>query len=180
MLPRYMWNLLVGTVLLLSMCGTVLYVVAERAVNNLRPISGTAYVIDGDTITIGRAHIRLYGIDAPELAQPCMGTWQKYTITWPCGVRAKTALEGLVAGKALVCMPDRQHPKDTYGRTVALCVTPNGDDVGRWLVTHGWAVAYVRYSSAYVAQEASARDGKLGIWCGSFEQPWLWRKGHPK
>lgn len=52
------------------------------------------------------------------------------------------------------------------------------------MVAHGWAIAYLRYSNveagAYVAQEASARDGKFGIWSGSFEQPWLWRKGHPK
>jgi endonuclease YncB( thermonuclease family) len=31
----------------------------------------TARVIDGDTLTIGREHIRLYGIDAPESHQTC-------------------------------------------------------------------------------------------------------------
>ncbi len=141
------------------------------------PIRGIARAIDGDTIVIGRTHIRLYGIDAPELGQPCM---REGGAAWPCGDVAGETLDRLLADQPLVCEPNRQHPTDAYNRTIALCVTDRGDDVGRWMVTNGWAVAYVRYSDAYVVQEAEARDRRLGIWSGSFEQPWLWGKGHPK
>jgi endonuclease YncB( thermonuclease family) len=34
-------------------------------------LSGTARVIDGDTIAIGNTRIRLWGIDAPEREQTC-------------------------------------------------------------------------------------------------------------
>ena len=34
-------------------------------------LAGKAYVIDGDTISISGNHIRLQGIDAPELDQSC-------------------------------------------------------------------------------------------------------------
>ncbi len=34
-------------------------------------LAGAARIIDGDTIAIGRVHVRLYGIDAPESEQSC-------------------------------------------------------------------------------------------------------------
>ena len=46
-------------------------------------ITGTASVIDSDTLEIYGQRIRLHGIDAPESQQPCFmeGT------PWQCGVR---------------------------------------------------------------------------------------------
>ena len=35
------------------------------------------------------------------------------------------------------------------------------------MVRLGWALAYTRFSAAYVAQEASARQAQAGIWSGS-------------
>lgn len=34
-------------------------------------LTGTVSVIDGDTLDMGGAHIRLFGIDAPESDQTC-------------------------------------------------------------------------------------------------------------
>ena len=34
-----------------------------------KPFTGKAYVIDGDTIDVGQARVRLFGMDAPELSQ---------------------------------------------------------------------------------------------------------------
>ena len=48
-------------------------------------LTGRARVIDGDTIELSGRHVRLEGIDAPEIAQTC-GRW--LIGTWPCGTAA--------------------------------------------------------------------------------------------
>ena len=35
---------------------------------------------------------------------------------------------------------------DRYGRMVAKCFMPDGTDLGEWMVSSGWALAYRRYS----------------------------------
>lgn len=45
------------------------------------------------------------------------------------------------------------------------------------MVHSGWALAYRRYSTAYVGAEGSARYAKRGIWRGKFTAPWDWRRG---
>lgn len=83
---------------------------------------------------------------------------------------------------------------DQYGRSIATCQLPGGDDAGDFMVKNGLAVAYrsvqvvvhshtwpqsVRprqYSSQYVAAEEAARAARRGIWQGAFEVPSEWRK----
>ena len=63
---------------------------------------------------------------------------------------------------------------DRYGRVVAVCFKGN-EDLNRWMVANGWAVAYRRYSLDYAADEAAARPSGINIWSGSFDMPWNWR-----
>jgi hypothetical protein len=42
-------------------------------------------------------------------------------------------------------------------------------------VRNGWALAFRRYSTAYVADEDFAREQKHGLWSGVFIAPWEWR-----
>jgi len=58
------------------------------------------------------------------------------------------------------------------------CPVAGRQDVGDHLVANGIAVAYVQYSSAYVPAETEARSGGLGVWAGTFDMPWDWRKAH--
>ena len=58
---------------------------------------------------------------------------------------------------------------------VAKCFTPDGSNVGQRLVAAGWALAYRRYSTDYVAAETAARQAGRGIWRGRFVKPWDWR-----
>ncbi len=44
------------------------------------------------------------------------------------------------------------------------------------MVEHGYAVAYKKYSKKYINQENIAKKNKLGLWAGTFEMPWIWRK----
>jgi hypothetical protein len=46
---------------------------------------------------------------------------------------------------------------DRYGRSLGSC-TVEGQDVSSWLVRNGWALAFRRYSFAYVGDEDYARE----------------------
>lgn len=96
------------------------------------------------------------------------------TEPWPCGQAAASALAYHIDGKTLDCRGDEQ---DRYGRTLAVCWL-GLEDVNGWLVSEGWALAYRRYSMAYVAQKDAARLSKRGIWKSEFVAPWEWRQAH--
>lgn len=132
-------------------------------------IQGPALVHDGDTVTVAGRRIRLHGLDAPELDQTCL----RGGLPWPCGREAAFALGQRVAGRPVSC---RGVETDRFGRLVARC-TVDGESLNRWLVREGWAVAYRRYSRAYVIDEWIARWHGRGLWAGSFEPPEQWRQG---
>ena len=49
-------------------------------------LTGTALIVDGDTITISGNKIRLNGIDTPEQNQTC----KRAGVTWRCGYEITT------------------------------------------------------------------------------------------
>jgi endonuclease YncB( thermonuclease family) len=55
-----------------------------------------------------------------------------------------------------------------------------GEDLGGWMVEHGWAVAFRRYSELYVGQEARARKKQVGLWSSEFQMPWKRRSSKQK
>ena len=48
------------------------------------------------------------------------------------------------------------------------------------MVREGWALAYVKYSSAYGRAEENARTQQRGLWQGAFIAPWDWRHRNNK
>jgi endonuclease YncB( thermonuclease family) len=136
-------------------------------------LTGYAKVIDGDSIVVAGEMVRLHGIDAPELDQTFY--WRGKQMA--CGTMALAALEALTAGVRLRCVGVG---RDCYGRLVAKCFSPNGVDVGKRLVSAGWALAYRRYSMDYVDAENKARKAKRGMWRGTFMKPWDWRASMPR
>ncbi|WP_017927103.1 thermonuclease family protein [Limimaricola hongkongensis] len=131
--------------------------------------SGMVAVIDGDTLDVGGARVRLHGVDAPENAQSC-GTGSG--AVWACGdwVTQETSLR--FAGREAVC---ETVDIDRYDRIVARCAV-DGADIGAALVSNGLALAYVEYSRDYAETEAAARAAGRGIWRGEVEAPWDWRR----
>ena len=63
---------------------------------------------------------------------------------------------------------------DRRGRTVARCEA-DGEDIQKWLVSNGWALALTRVSRDYEGDEKAAREAKAGMWQGAFIAPWDWR-----
>lgn len=134
--------------------------------------SGRVVAVDGDTLDMTGARIRLFGIDAVEKAQTC----QRGGASWSCGLDARQALSGLVADREALCT---QQDTDDYGRVVAICRV--GDiDLGEAMVRMGYATALPRFTQAYVATEANARAHKAGIWAGTFDLPVDYRAAHPR
>jgi endonuclease YncB( thermonuclease family) len=113
--------------------------------------------------------IRLWGIDAPESAQLCRGD---DSLQYRCGAKAANELDAFIAARPVNCTP---MDVDRYGRTVAAC-SVNGEDLGRWLVSHGHALDWPRYSKGkYDQAQREAEQAERGIWSGSFAAPWLYR-----
>jgi endonuclease YncB( thermonuclease family) len=119
-------------------------------------VSGPAKIVDGDTLEIAGKRVRLFGIDAPEATQTCDRNGQ----TWACGQTSAERLKGLIGDSSVTCDGNEL---DQYGRLVAVC--------NQAMVADGWAVAFRRYSEAYVADETRARAAKWGLWASSFEMP---------
>lgn len=135
-------------------------------------VSGPARVVDGDTLDLTGLSVRLLGIDAPEHEQTCRRTDQ----SWACGKDAAAKLATLTAGRTVRC---EQQATDPYGRIVARCFV-NERDLGQDLVDAGLAIALPDFSDRYIAAEARARAGHVGIWGSEFERPSEYRAHHPR
>jgi endonuclease YncB( thermonuclease family) len=136
-------------------------------------ITGVAKVREGDTVVIGSNRIRLGGIDAPSVDQLCLNTKGE---RWTCGVAARDELSKHVEGKSWTC---HLGATDRRGRSVARCEV-DGEDIQKWLVRSGWALAYDRFSHDYDVDQAAAREANAGMWQGAFIAPWDWRVRNKK
>lgn len=127
------------------------------------PATVTA-VHDGDTVTLSNGiHLRLAGIDAPELKQPGGGEAQAY-------------LSHLILNTTVEVTP---HGKDRYGRTVGEITVPAGN-VNHMMVAAGmawWYSHYAPYDTVLRDLEAGARRSHLGLWAKlNPTPPWEFRK----
>jgi micrococcal nuclease len=96
-------------------------------------IEGRAVTLDGDTVVVSGTHIRLKGVDAPELGQ--FG-----------GLEAKRAMAA-IAGNWLKC---ELTGEKTHGREVGFCHNARGEDIGQAIIEQGYALACPHYSLRYV------------------------------
>ncbi|MCR5859757.1 thermonuclease family protein [Mesorhizobium sp. J428] len=150
----------------------VAVLLASVAAHGNEMILGRASVIDGDTIEIAGQRIRLDGIDAPEGWQRCQDA---AGAEYRCGAAsAKVLDEFLAQSRPTSC---RRVSRDRYGRTVAVCTRADGADVASWLVRHGHALDWPKYSKGrYALQQKAAQAAKAGMWVGTFVEPWEARR----
>jgi Micrococcal nuclease (thermonuclease) homologs len=136
-------------------------------------LTGTATVIDGNTIDLKGQRIRLGGIDAPEMAQVCgMATGG----SWACGREAANALVKLTGNRQVVCL---SHGTDKYDRVLGVC-SVDGVEINAELVRQGLAWAFVKYSTSYVKQETEAKAAAVGVWQGDAQPAWIYRENRWK
>ena len=144
-------------------------------------ISGKARVVDGDTIKINEISIRLYGIDAPEKNQICIGLSGE---SYNCGLSSTRFLKTLIDNSTRVECSYKN--LDRYGRIIGKCIShtkiENSNetvpfDINYEMVRNGRAVEYKRYSKGeYFEAEELAKKEKRGIWKGKFDRPEKWRR----
>ena len=145
-------------------------------------ISGKARVVDGDTIKINEISIRLYGIDAPEKNQICMGLSGE---SYNCGLSSTRFLKTLIDNSTRVECSYKN--LDRYGRIIGKCIlhtkiaNKKNENLplplNYWMVVSGHAVEYKRYSKGeYSEAEKTAKKEKKGLWKGEFDRPEKWRR----
>ena len=137
-------------------------------------------VVDGDSVEAviqgSREHIRLIGIDAPELAQR------------PWGKRAKKRLEQMVAASGWeVRIEYDVERRDMHQRILAYLWGRDGKMINEEMVRNGYAVVFtfppnVKYVERFKAAQVIARENKLGIWgkAGLRQLPSDYRREHPR
>lgn len=144
--------------------------VAVEMLSRAEHLEGHAEAVDGDTLDISGTHIRLAGIDAPELRQTC----EREGRPWRCGEAARAALAEALAGGPVSC---RAEKRDKYKRPLGFC-TVGGTDIAALMVGNGLAIAYL--GKAYQSEEAEARAAGRGLWAGTFQRPADYRAEHPR
>ncbi|MGR3571709.1 thermonuclease family protein [Brevirhabdus sp.] len=132
-------------------------------------VSGRVRVIDADTFVVDGHRIRLFGVDAPELAQTCRTRAGK---AWACGQWSSDQMRRRFGNKRAEC---RVMDVDRYDRLVARCVVGRAD-VAEVLVREGWGFAYSAYSADYVDLEKRAAVENRGLWAGEWQRPDAFRR----
>jgi len=130
--------------------------------------AGKATVVDGDTLRVGLAVVRLWGVDAPELYE-C----QSATVPMKpfCGkLPAETSrmhLEAQASRGEVIC---REVTRDSFGQMVGECFVGKVN-LGLEQIRAGHAVGWPSYlrqnatlSPPYAAAEAEARAARRGVW----------------
>jgi endonuclease YncB( thermonuclease family) len=136
---------------LLASC-VVLAAGIGQAGETIAPFKGVPRIEDVDTFQVGRATIRLNGVDGPETH----GTAEA------AGKAATRFLRELTGGQTVTCTWNGDM---TYGRFVAVCTFPDGRDLGDTIIRAGYGQDCRHFSGGrYAAAEKEAATAKRGLW----------------
>jgi endonuclease YncB( thermonuclease family) len=137
--------------------------------------AANATIRDGGTIQLGGIAYRLDGIDTPEFDQICL---DDHADLWTCGVEARDQLAKLIGARDVHCEdlgPDKTHAK----RHTGIC-TADGEtaSLNQLLLRQGFALNLEPSAKGrFKDDEATARDGRSGLWRGCFVAPQQFRLG---
>lgn len=126
---------------------------ATARANGGHRLVGKCFVIDGDTIVIGHVHVRLAGIDAPELEHAY-------------GQKAKWALHALCKDQEVTAEIEGEL---SHGRVVAVCRLPDGRDLAAELVRRGLALDWPAFSGGRY-RHLETGDARRKLWRAAARQ----------
>ncbi|MCE2687090.1 MAG: thermonuclease family protein [Rickettsiales bacterium] len=170
---------------------------SEISKNNLKynleanQFGGIAIGLDGDSLNIEERNInndknhqfkkvRLAGIDAPEYKQKC---YDSNKIEYQCGKISADFLKKLISNKFVVC---NDLGLDYYNRHLGECFVrqENGDflNINQKLISSGMAIIYNFKQATPLIEnlEKQAKEQKIGLWQGEFQNPKDYRKANPR
>lgn len=120
-------------------------------------------VVDGQTLRLGEAVVRLQGLSAPPRGTACL---RPDNSRFDCGAAASEALAALLRGQAVTC---RLYGRDSAGFQQGLCEAA-GREVNRGMVAAGWARARGETphfaAASFGDEEGRARAAHRGLWQG--------------
>lgn len=137
-------------------------------------ITGKAVAISGHTLRVGDRFVRLHALNALHIgyqSKPAQPWTDHNGVVHNGGEICRNALAQLIAGKTVKCR--LRQSGGPYQRFYAQ-VFVDCEDVGAWMVSHGYALADKRFNRRYVGAQKKAKREKKGIWRGKFDDPVLW------
>ena len=150
---------------------TALFIgLGSGAAHSSQTLTGSAVVIDGDTLAIAGRQVRLLGVDAPEAAQVlALSTGGSDFL----GRGAALMLRSLVQDAKIRC--NLSSAQDQRGVPLATCFSGTVD-IGAQMVANGMAMTSPSYPSRYASIEMTAKRNKKGFWRDMLEPPWEFRR----
>ncbi len=110
-------------------------------------------IIDGDTFESPQGGVRLYGVDTPEIGQPCYS-------------EATDRLRRLAGTAVRVELGPRA--RDSYGRLLYYVYTESGQSIDDMLIREGLARAWTKdgqHAEALIIREEEGRQSHVGcLW----------------
>lgn len=120
--------------------------------------SGHARVTGPLTLDVQGQTVQLFGIAPAAPEDRCADA--NGTVK-PCAVVAAAALTQKLAGRSIVAC---RVPPGQRGTISAICLDEQGNDLGRFLVIEGLALADSNQSYDYLPAQGAARSVKRGLW----------------
>lgn len=120
--------------------------------------SGHARVTGPLTLDVQGQTVQLFGVAPAQPEDRCAGA--KGAVK-SCAVVATVALTQKLAGHSIVAC---RVPPGQRGTIGAICLDEQGNDLGRFLVIEGLALADSNQSYDYLPAQGAARSAKRGLW----------------
>ena len=131
-------------------------------------------VIDGDTFELDGEVIRLWGIEAPEIDQPCNAPGQFGAII----DGDVSVMASFMLAATLVDGVSCEQVGSSLANTVVRCANSVGNDVAGVAVLSGLAYDHPEHSGGrYAELRRRAQEDQVGVWApgSTCIPPWEWR-----